>query len=103
MVTCHFLEVNVENYRELSDTSTIITDVDVLGVAFDITGKTRKIIFDCKTLKNTSPINRAFWASGVMNFLGYDEAFIILRKRKQVRPIDFPQKQLMSTFLMKIK
>lgn len=28
-----FLEVNVENYRELSDTSTIITDVDVLGVA----------------------------------------------------------------------
>jgi hypothetical protein len=31
--------VNVENYRELSDTSTIITDVDVLGVAFDITGK----------------------------------------------------------------
>ncbi|ERF91997.1 hypothetical protein CFSAN002237_15600 [Escherichia coli O104:H21 str. CFSAN002237] len=34
-----FLEVNVENYRELSDTSTIITDVDVLGVAFDITGK----------------------------------------------------------------
>ncbi|MEY7549334.1 hypothetical protein AB9D23_06895 [Escherichia coli] len=76
-----FLEVNVENYRELSDTSTIITDVDVLGVAFDITGKTRKIIFDCKTLKNTSPINRAFWASGVMNFLGYDEAFIILRKK----------------------
>ncbi|END4294499.1 hypothetical protein ABL441_002106 [Escherichia coli] len=76
-----FLEVNVENYRELSDTSTIITDVDVLGVAFDITGKTRKIIFDCKTLKNTSPIDRAFWASGVMNFLGYDEAFIILRKK----------------------
>ncbi|HDF2351960.1 TPA: hypothetical protein PC521_001552 [Klebsiella michiganensis] len=76
-----FLEVNVENYRELSDTSTIITDVDVLGVAFDITGKTRKVIFDCKTLKSTSPINRAFWASGVMHFLGYDEAFIILRKK----------------------
>ncbi len=76
-----FLEVNVENYRELSDTSTIITDVDVLGINFDVTGKARKIIFDCKTLKSTSPINRAFWASGVMNFLKYDEAFIILRKR----------------------
>lgn len=76
-----FLEVNVENYRELSDTATVITDVDVLGVAFDISGKTRKVIFDCKTLKSTSPINRAFWASGVMSFLGYDEAFIILRKK----------------------
>lgn len=76
-----FLEVNVENYRELSDTATVITDVDVLGVAFDISGKTRKVVFDCKTLKSTSPINRAFWASGVMSFLGYDEAFIILRKK----------------------
>ncbi|PTP82935.1 MULTISPECIES: hypothetical protein [Vibrio] len=76
-----FLEVNVQNFRELSDTSTVITDIDALGVRVDSSGRPRKVIFDCKTLKNTSPINRAFWAAGLMNFTGCNEAFIILRKR----------------------
>lgn len=76
-----FLEVNVQNFRELSDTSTVITDVDALGVRIDSTGQPRKVIFDCKTLKSTSPINRAFWASGLMQFTGCQEAFIVLRKR----------------------
>ncbi|WP_065187878.1 hypothetical protein [Shewanella woodyi] len=75
-----FLEVNVQNYRELSDVSTVITDIDALGVKIDPSGGTRKVIFDCKTLKNTSPINRAFWASGLMNFSDCNEAFIILKK-----------------------
>jgi hypothetical protein len=76
-----FLEVNVQNHRELSDTSTTITDIDALGVKIDSTGKPRKVIFDCKTLKSTSPINRAFWAAGLMQFTDCDEAFIILKKR----------------------
>jgi len=75
-----FLEVNVQNYRELSDTSTVITDVDALGVVLGSGGRLRKVIFDCKTLNKTSPINRAFWASGLMRFTGCDEAFIVLRK-----------------------
>lgn len=76
-----FLEVNVQNYRELSDTSTVITDIDAMGVRIDSSGRPQKIIFDCKTLKSTSPINRAFWAAGLMNFSGCNEAFIILRKK----------------------
>lgn len=76
-----FLEVNVQNFRELSDTSTIITDIDTLGIRIDSSGHLRKVIFDCKTFKNTSPINRAFWASGLMSFTGCNEAFIILRKK----------------------
>ena len=76
-----FLEVNVQNHRELSSTSTVITDVDVLGVKIDSTGKPRRVIFDCKTLGKTSPINRAFWARGLMSFAACDEAFIVLRKR----------------------
>lgn len=76
-----FLEVNVQNFRELSDISTIITDIDTLGVRIDSSGYIRKVIFDCKTLRNTSPINRAFWASGLMSFTGCNEAFIILRKK----------------------
>lgn len=75
-----FLEVNVQNYRELSDTATVITDVDALGVIIGSNGKPRKVIFDCKTLNKTSPINRAFWAGGLMKFTGCDEAFIVLRK-----------------------
>ena len=76
-----FLEVNVQNHRELSSTSTVITDVDVLGVKIDSTGRSRRVIFDCKTLGKTSPINRAFWARGLMSFAGCDEAFIVLRKK----------------------
>ncbi|WP_163391711.1 hypothetical protein [Enterovibrio norvegicus] len=76
-----FLEVNVQNYRELSDTLTVITDIDALGVQVGSSGLTRRVIFDCKTLKSTSPINRAFWAAGVMKFTNCDEAFIILSKK----------------------
>ncbi|PMG45660.1 hypothetical protein BCU90_17505 [Vibrio lentus] len=76
-----FLEVNVSNFRELSDTSTIITDIDALGVKVDSAGQPRKVIFDCKTLKSQSPINRAFWASGLMNFTGCNESFIILKRK----------------------
>lgn len=76
-----FLEVNIQNYRELSDTSTLITDIDVLGVKVESSGKQNKVIFDCKTLGKTSPINRAFWASGLMQFTGCSEAFVILRKK----------------------
>jgi hypothetical protein len=76
-----FLEVNIQNYRELSDTSTLITDIDVMGVNVEPSGKQNKVIFDCKTLGKTSPINRAFWASGLMQFTGCSEAFVILRKK----------------------
>src|SRR5690554_6340781 len=76
-----FLEVNINNYRELSDASTLITDIDVLGVKVNSSGKQEKVIFDCKTLGKTSPINRAFWAAGLMQFAQCSEAFVILRKR----------------------
>jgi hypothetical protein len=76
-----FPEVDVQNFRELSTTSTIITDIDVLGIKIDSTGRPRRVAFDCKTLGKTSPINRAFWAGGMMSFTGCDEAFIVLRKK----------------------
>lgn len=76
-----FLEVNIQNFRELSDTTTIITDIDVLGVKIDSTGRPQRVIFDCKSLGKTSPINRAFWAGGLMKFVSCNETFIILRKR----------------------
>lgn len=76
-----FLEVNVANKKELSETSTVITDIDVLGISIDSSGVQKKILFDCKTLKNVSPINRAFWASGLMQYVAGEEAYIILNKK----------------------
>jgi hypothetical protein len=76
-----FLEVNIQNHRELSDTSTVITDIDVMGIEISPSGKALKTIFDCKTLNKTSPINRAFWAAGLMKFTHCEQAFIVLRKR----------------------
>lgn len=75
-----FLEIDVENQKELSDISTVITDIDVLGVSIDASGTRKRIIFDCKTLK-TSSINRAFWAAGLMKYVSCDEAFVILKKK----------------------
>jgi len=76
-----FLEVNVGNRKELSSTSTVITDIDALGLVIDASGAHRRVIFDCKTVNKTSPINRAFWASGLMKYAGCDEAFVILKKK----------------------
>lgn len=75
-----FLEVEVENKKELSDQSTIITDIDVLGVKIESSGHASRVIFDCKTLGKASPINRSFWAAGLMKYANCDEAFVLLRK-----------------------
>ncbi len=76
-----FLEVDVPNFRELSDTETVITDIDVLGVRIEPSGRPRRTIFDCKTNQKTSPINRAFWASGLMQYSNCDEAFVLLKRK----------------------
>lgn len=100
-----FPEVDVQNFRELSTVSTIITDIDVLGIKIDSTGRPRRVAFDCKTLGKTSPINRAFWAGGMMGFTGCDEAFIVLRKKaseahrlsaKQIKVHLFDEEQFKS-------
>jgi hypothetical protein len=74
-----FYEVNVSNVKELADTPELLTDIDVLGVGFDRNGVSRTI-FDCKTNGKTSPINRAFWAAGLMAYIQANEAYVILKK-----------------------
>lgn len=74
-----FYEVNVSNVRELADRPELLTDIDVLGIGFDRTGVSRTI-FDCKTNAKTSPINRAFWAAGLMAYIRANEAYVILKK-----------------------
>lgn len=76
-----YLEVIVENVREISDIKTVITDLDVLGVEFSRRGIIKRTLFDCKTVNKMSAINRSFWASGIMSFTGCSESYVILSKK----------------------
>lgn len=76
-----YLEVVVDNVREITDVKTVITDLDVLGVEVSRRGVTRKTLFDCKTVGKMSAINRAFWAAGVMAYTGCEESYVILSKK----------------------
>lgn len=74
-----FLEVLVRSATELADTSEVITDIDVLGVEFVYEGDLRRLLFDCKTATKLSPVNRAFWARGLCDYTGCDEAIVLLK------------------------
>ena len=75
-----FLEVLVRTASELSDRIEVLTDLDVLGVSSSLDGVISRTIFDCKT-QRMSPINRAFWASGVKTYVGADEAFVLMKAK----------------------
>ena len=76
-----FLEVNVRSLSDLSDSVETLTDLDVVGVESMGDGGLRRTIFDCKTTRKMSSVNRAFWAAGVMEFSNCDEAYVILRNK----------------------
>lgn len=76
-----FLEVVVRSLSDLSDTVEVLTDLDVVGVEAIGDGGLRRTIFDCKSANKMSSINRAFWAAGVKDYTGCDEAYVILKNR----------------------
>jgi hypothetical protein len=76
-----FLEVVVPSVADLSDSVERLTDIDVLGVATFGDGGLRRTIFDCKTGYNMSSVNRAFWAGGLKDYAGCDDAFVILKTK----------------------
>lgn len=76
-----FLEVAVSNATNLSDTSELITDLDVLGIEAVGDNSLKRTVFDCKTTNKMSAVNRAFWAAGVLKYTHCDEAYVILKGR----------------------
>jgi hypothetical protein len=76
-----FLEVVVPSISELSDTTEVLTDLDVVGVEFIYDSRIRRVFFDCKTSAKMSPVNRAFWARGVADYTRCDEAIVFLKTR----------------------
>src|ERR1035441_2250587 len=59
-----------------------LTDIDVLGLIPDEFEAYRSILIDCKTLKNQSPISRAFWLRGLMDELNARRGLCVLRGEK---------------------
>jgi hypothetical protein len=74
------MEVVVRFLADTSDSPCDLTDIDVLGIMPGAEAPSLRIIFDCKTLNKISPINRAFWAKGLMAVTHSSEAFVILGK-----------------------
>ena len=76
-----FLEVIAPSASNLSDSVEVLTDLDVVGVEADSDGVQRYVFFDCKSSARMSAVNRAFWAAGLKNYVGYDRAYVILKAR----------------------
>jgi hypothetical protein len=76
-----FVEVVVQSAADLSDSVELLTDLDVVGVESSGNGGLRKVIFDCKSGNKMSSINRAFWAAGVKEYTGCNEAYVILKRK----------------------
>lgn len=74
-----FLEVLVSSSTDLTDAVENVTDLDVLGLSTRGDGGLFRVLFDCKSGQRMSAINRAFWAAGVAEYVGVDEAIVLLK------------------------
>jgi hypothetical protein len=75
-----YMETLVRYQPDVASSVSDISDVDVLGVKPASEIRSRKVVFDCKTLSKVSAVNRALWAAGLCKLIGADEAFVILNK-----------------------
>jgi len=73
------IEVELSHYESAATglKRTSLTDLDVLGVAFDKLFTAHRVVGDCKTGKNVSDANRLFWLRGVMDYFGANQAYFL--------------------------
>jgi hypothetical protein len=57
-----------------------LTDVDVFGVRYGEDLQARRVLVDCKSGRNVSPIGRAFWLRGVMDHLGGHVGYVVMAR-----------------------
>lgn len=74
------LEVNILSKERISNNRKLITDVDVLALYPEVTGDLKAYLGDCKTLKSQSPISRALWMKGLLEYIGATKGIIVLMK-----------------------
>ncbi len=74
------LEVELLPYIDTSKFNKPITDIDVLAFIPDEFEGYKKLIIDCKTKKNESPIARTLWLRGLMQHVNASRAICILKR-----------------------
>lgn len=74
------MEVNVLSQNQISSAPKLVTDIDALALAPEVTGRYQMILGDCKTLKGQSPITRALWMKGLIEYFGASKGLILLAK-----------------------
>lgn len=74
------LEVDVAAPHAVARKAALITDLDVLAAVPDDFYGFRQVVFDCKTLSRESPVNRSLWLRGVLDRIGADHGFCVLKK-----------------------
>jgi len=57
-----------------------LTDIDVLGIRVGADLSVEYIVADCTTRTSISPINRAFWLRGVMEYFSAGRGYILLTR-----------------------
>src|SRR5262245_9624408 len=77
----HFAQPEVEVYSPGGgdDGNRLITDVDVLALRPHPDLYFERLLGDCKTLRQMSPVNRALWLRGLMHFLGARSGIVLLK------------------------
>lgn len=82
-VACRWLpqlEVDVSPEKSVAEKAPLVTDLDVFSSRPDQFQGFRTIVFDCKTKKKESPVNRCLWLCGVLDQMNADQGFCILRR-----------------------
>jgi hypothetical protein len=75
------LEVEVEPATSFEKSKSLLTDLDVLGVAPSPFGGHVRLVFDCKSGVRESAIGRAFWLHGVMARVSGVHGFVMLNDK----------------------
>lgn len=78
------LEVDVESKVRTEKGKYLLTDIDVLVFVPQAISGFERVIFDCKSGRRESAINRSFWLRGLMDKIGADQGFIILNDKLNV-------------------
>lgn len=71
------LEVELSHYSEIEPRNRRgLTDLDVLGIKFDVVLTPHKVVGDCKSGRVSDP-NRLFWLRGVSDYFGANVAYFL--------------------------
>lgn len=77
------LGVRLIHPEALSPKQYELTDVDVYGIRATSDFSMDRLLGDCTTSK-VSPISRTFWLKGVMDFLGAQRGYLLVKPRKPI-------------------